>query len=91
MLDKQLEAIVAQAHAAGVPDLGDLPPAAARGLYRQILAAGKSVQAVGVTPSEVGPLLNAIGTRGVYLHVEGIADPATLRSLESLVSRLYPR
>jgi len=39
MLDKQLEAIVAQAHAAGVPDLGDLPPAAARGLYRQILAA----------------------------------------------------
>jgi len=60
-------------------------------MYRQILAAGKSVQAVGVTPSEVGPLLNAIGTRGVYLHVEGIADPATLRSLESLVSRLYPR
>lgn len=39
MLDKQLEAIVAQASAAGVPDLCDLPVVASRGLYRQILAA----------------------------------------------------
>lgn len=39
MLDKQLEAIVAHARAAGVPDLSDLPVSAARGLYRQILAA----------------------------------------------------
>ena len=39
MLDKQLQAMVAQARAAGMPDLCDLPPAACRGLYRQILAA----------------------------------------------------
>ena len=39
MLDKQLEAMVQQARAAGMPDLCDLPPAACRGLYRQILAA----------------------------------------------------
>jgi len=39
MLDKQLEAMMAEVQAAGVPDLCDLPPAAARGLYRQILAA----------------------------------------------------
>jgi len=39
MLDKQLEAMMAQAQAAGMPDLCDLPPEACRGLYRQILAA----------------------------------------------------
>jgi acetyl esterase len=39
MLDKQLEAMMVQARAAGMPDLCDLPPQAARGLYRQILAA----------------------------------------------------
>ncbi len=60
-------------------------------MYRQILTAGKSVQAVGVAPAEVGPLLNAIGTRGVYLHVEGIPDAKTLRSLEGLVRQRYPR
>lgn len=36
-------------------------------LYRKILAAGKSVQAVGVRPDEVEPLLDAIGGRGVYV------------------------
>jgi len=39
MLDKQLDAMMAQARAAGLPDLCDLPPVAARGLYSQILAA----------------------------------------------------
>jgi acetyl esterase len=39
MLDKQLDAMMAQARAAGLPDLCDLPPVAARGLYAQILAA----------------------------------------------------
>ncbi|HEV8690925.1 MAG TPA: alpha/beta hydrolase, partial [Ideonella sp.] len=39
MLDKQLEAMMAAARAAGLPDLSELPPKAARGLYRQILAA----------------------------------------------------
>lgn len=39
MLDLQLARMVAQAQAAGLPDLCDLPPQAARGLYREILAA----------------------------------------------------
>jgi len=36
-------------------------------LYRRILAAGKSVQIVGVELYEIRPLLNAIGNRGVYI------------------------
>ena len=60
-------------------------------LYRRILDAGKSVQVVAVKPAEVAPLLNAIGTRGVYLHVDGITDPATLRELEQVVRARYPR
>lgn len=39
MLDLQLARMVAQAQAAGLPDFSELPPAAARGLYREILAA----------------------------------------------------
>lgn len=39
MLDSQLEAMVKQAQAAGLPDLCDLPPQPCRGLYREILAA----------------------------------------------------
>jgi len=39
MLDLQLDAMVKQAHAAGLPDLCDLPPGPCRGLYREILAA----------------------------------------------------
>jgi acetyl esterase len=46
-LDKTLEHIVAQARAAGAPDLADLPPDAARELYRQILAAAD------VSPADV--------------------------------------
>ncbi len=36
-------------------------------MYRKILEAGKSVQAIGVTPQEVVPLLDACGTRGMYI------------------------
>jgi len=39
MLDPQLDAILAQARAQGLPDFADLPPLACRGLYRTILAA----------------------------------------------------
>lgn len=39
MLDAQVAAMLAQAQAAGLPDLADLPPPAARVVYRQILAA----------------------------------------------------
>jgi 5-methyltetrahydrofolate--homocysteine methyltransferase len=36
-------------------------------LYRKILNAGKSIQAVGVHKDEVLPLLDAIGGKGVYI------------------------
>jgi acetyl esterase len=39
MLNPQLEALVRHARAAGAPDLCELPPLAARGLYREICAA----------------------------------------------------
>ncbi len=39
------------------------------GLYRRIREAGKSVQVLDVQPDEVVPLLDAIGTDGVYLFV----------------------
>lgn len=60
-------------------------------MYRRILAAGKSVQIVAVKPHEVAPLLDAIGPRGVYLHVDGIEDAAMLRALENEVRKRYPR
>lgn len=43
-------------------------------LYRRILEGGKRVQAIFVAPDEVIPLLNAIGTRGVYLMVEAESE-----------------
>ena len=36
-------------------------------MYRRILDAGKSVQAVGVKPEEVVPLLDAVGGEGMYV------------------------
>ena len=36
-------------------------------LYRRILNAGKSVQAIGVKPEEVAPLLDAVGPKGMYI------------------------
>lgn len=36
-------------------------------LYRRIKAGGKSVQAVGVRPGEVEPLLAAVGPEGMYI------------------------
>lgn len=54
MLDHQLAAIVAQAQAAGAPDLADLPPVACRGLYRMILAAADR------PPADVGVADRAI-------------------------------
>ena len=54
MLDKQLEAMLQQAAAAGMPDLCDLPPLACRGLYRQILAAADGAPAdVAVTNQRI--------------------------------------
>lgn len=36
-------------------------------LYRRIIEAGKCVQIIGAHPHEIAPLLNAIGSQGVYL------------------------
>ena len=36
-------------------------------MYRRILAAGKSLQIVNITPAEIIPLLDAIGGHGVYV------------------------
>ena len=36
-------------------------------LYRRIKAAGKSVQAIGVKPEEVEPLIDAVGPEGMYI------------------------
>lgn len=38
-------------------------------MYRRILDAGKSVQAIAVRPDEVVPMLDALGTRGLYMGV----------------------
>jgi acetyl esterase len=74
MLDKQLESMMAQAQAAGMPDLCDLPPEACRGLYRQILAAAD------VPPADVAVTdhRGAIGGTAVQLRVytpRGAAGP----------------
>ncbi len=49
-------------------------------LYRRILEAGKSVQVLGVAPSEVVPLLDAIGGPGVYVmtHFDSAAEAERL-------------
>jgi hypothetical protein len=36
-------------------------------LYRRIKAAGKSVQAIGVKPNEVEPLISAVGAEGLFI------------------------
>ena len=36
-------------------------------VYRRILAAGKSVQAIGVTVPQLKPLLDAVGPKGMYV------------------------
>lgn len=58
-LDQALEAILIEVREAGVPDLADLPPPAARGLYRQILAANDVAPAAAVVSDDI-----ATGTSG---------------------------
>lgn len=58
-------------------------------LYRRILNSGKSVQAIGVKPDEVMPLLNAVGTNGLYIMVNAESE-AEVRALEEAV-KPYPR
>lgn len=51
-------------------------------LYRRIRAAGKSVQAVGVTRDELKPLLDAIGPKGLYVMMW----PQTLAEAEQALN-----
>ncbi len=50
------------------------------GLYRRIRDGGKSVQAIGVRPAQVAPLLDALGPEGMYLSV-GAPDEAAAEKL----------
>lgn len=63
MLDRQLEALLDQARAAGAPDLCELPPQACRGRYRQIMAAA------GAPPA---------GVESRDLRMPGVATGTTL-------------
>lgn len=50
------------------------------GMYRRILASGKSLQAIGIQPEQVEPMLDALGPEGLYMHV----DCVDLHQLEEL-------
>ena len=75
MLDKQLAAIVQQAQAAGMPDLCDLPPAACRGLYRQILAAADGPPVDVAVENRRIPGVVADTTLGLRLYTPRHAGP----------------
>jgi len=49
-------------------------------LYRRILEGGKSLQVVRIEPEEVAPLLDAIGTNGVYI-MTGFPDEKSEKEL----------
>lgn len=83
MLDVQLDGMLRQLAASGAPDLGDLPAPAARGMYRQILAAGdlpladvgavlRSIEGPGGSvPLRVYTPKGRAGTRGVVVYLHG--------------------
>jgi len=58
-------------------------------LYRRILAAGKSVQALGMKPDQVIPLLDAVGGAGVFVHAVA-EDEASARRILDQVERYRP-
>ncbi|MCU0522594.1 MAG: hypothetical protein MUF84_18110 [Anaerolineae bacterium] len=55
-------------------------------MYRRILEAGKSVQAIGVHPEEVVPLLDAVGGKGMYIMTYFTDEPQA----EALVKAVEP-
>jgi hypothetical protein len=55
-------------------------------LYRRILAGGKGIQVVGAEPAEVIPLLDAVGTKGVFVTVRAGTE-SEARALEEKVDR----
>ena len=56
-------------------------------LYRRIRAGGKGVQAVGVQPEQVIPLLDAIGPQGVFIL---LSEPLTRKAAEKLMRDCEP-
>jgi hypothetical protein len=66
---------------AGRPDGGD---PVWYDLYRRILAGGKSVQIIQVKPAEVIPLINAIGTHGVYIMTEAKTESEARALVEAV-------
>jgi hypothetical protein len=56
-------------------------------LYRRIRRAGKSVQAIGVKPHEVIPLLDAVGSSGMFVMVTAESE-SQARALVEAVERL---
>lgn len=68
-LDNLLE--IESLHAIEWTPQSGLPGGGARqwhDLYRRIKAGGKGVQAIGVRPEEVEPLIEAVGAEGLYIH-----------------------
>lgn len=53
-------------------------------LYRRILAAGKSVQAIGVRPHEVIPLLEAVGPQGMFVMVNASSEAEAQALVEAV-------
>jgi hypothetical protein len=56
------------------------------GMYNRILKAGKSVQAVGVGPAEVKPLLDACGGNGLFIMIYA----STVDEIERLIRTVEP-
>jgi len=53
-------------------------------LYRRILKAGKSVQAIGVHPHEVIPLLEAVGPQGMFVSVNAGSEAEAQALVEAV-------
>jgi len=51
-------------------------------MYKQILNAGKSVQIIGIRVDEIKPLLDTIGTNGVYLLAAGHSEKDTEKIID---------
>ena len=53
-------------------------------LYKKILAAGKSIQAIDVGKDQIVPLLDAVGTKGVYIS-GWLSDPTDAEQIPALL------
>ena len=81
MLDRQLDAMMKQAQAAGLPDLCDLPPGPCRGLYREILAAAGMPQADVAVDNQRIAVPGGNATIGLRIYTPRGASAADLRAV----------